>query len=169
MEHCSYLILLHLWLGERYIICGKFSMFLINILMHILVFLYMNHISLIFLIGIFWAYMWYLLVFTWCFLPSSQYLCFHNCRLRESPPLSHRHTQTHTLALSPSCVCAIFFPASATCVVAMFLCLYISEHLFFQQGPHGLKCQSKQLPDKCIVQQACVSPPPILALLVLWC
>ncbi|CAG05426.1 unnamed protein product [Tetraodon nigroviridis] len=54
----------------------------------------------------------------------------------------------------------------ATCVVAMFLCLYISEHLFFQQGPHGLKCQNKQLPNKCIVQQACVSPPPILALFV---
>lgn len=60
-----------------------------------------------------------------------------------------------------------FFSASATCVVAMFLCLYISEHLLFQQGPHGLKCQSKQLPDKCIVQQACVSPPPIPPLLVL--
>ncbi|KAM7406428.1 hypothetical protein PAMP_000804 [Pampus punctatissimus] len=48
---------------------------------------------------------------------------------------------------------------AATCVVAMFLCLYISEHLLFQQGPHGLKCQSKQLPDKCIVQQACALPP----------
>lgn len=66
-----------------------------------------------------------------------------------------------------SYVCADFFSASATCVVAMFLCLYISEHLLFQQGPHGLKCQSKQLPDKCIVQQACVSPPPIPPLLVL--
>lgn len=67
------------------------------------------------------------------------------------------------------CLCRFFFSASATCVVAMFLCLYISEHLLFQQGPHGLKCQSKQLPDKCIVQQACVSPPPIPPLLVLWC
>lgn len=62
-----------------------------------------------------------------------------------------------------------FFSASATCVVAMFLCLYISEHLLSQQGPHGLKCQSKQLPDKCIVQQACVSPPPVPPLLVMWC
>lgn len=59
-----------------------------------------------------------------------------------------------------------FFSASATCVVAMFLCLYISEHLLFQQGPYGLKCQSKQLPDKCIVHQACVSPPPIPALVL---
>lgn len=70
------------------------------------------------------------------------------------------------LFFSVICLCR-FFSASATCVVAMFLCLYISEHLLFQQGPHGLKCQSKQLPDKCIVQQACVSPPPIPPLLVL--
>lgn len=62
---------------------------------------------------------------------------------------------------------SLFFSASATCVVAMFMCLYISEHLLFQQGPHGLKCQSKQLPDKHIVQQACVSPPPVPPLLVL--
>lgn len=40
----------------------------------------------------FWAYMSYLLLFPWCFLPSSQYLCFHHWRLWESPPLSRRHT-----------------------------------------------------------------------------
>lgn len=79
------------------------------------------------------------------------------------------HLQLFPLVLFCHMFVQIFFSASATCVVAMFLCLYISEHLLFQQGPHGLKCQSKQLPDKCIVQQACVSPPPIPPLLVLWC
>lgn len=83
-------------------------MLLINIVIHILVFLYTNHISLIFLIGMFWAYMSYLLLFTLCFLPSSQYLCFHNWRLRES---RHCHTDTrrHTPLLFLSCVCAVFF------------------------------------------------------------
>lgn len=58
-----------------------------------------------------------------------------------SPPLTPRPPTSFL-----SYVCADFFrflSASATCVVAMFMCLYISEHLLFQQGPHGLKCQSQ--------------------------
>lgn len=100
MEHCSHLILLHLWLVEHFIICGKFSLFLINILIHILAFLYTNHISFIFLIGMFWTYMSYLLLLTWCFLPSSQYLCFRNC---------HTDTHRHTPLLSLCHVFVLFF------------------------------------------------------------
>ena len=108
-----------------------------------------------------------------CHVHSAVYLCVSalNTSLREPAilSLSPLFFFCHTFVLIFFFFFFFFFSASATCVVAMFLCLYISEHLLFQQGPHGLKCQSKQLPDKCIVQQACVSPPPIPPLLVLWC
>lgn len=104
-----------------------------------------------------------------CHCTISNLLCIcaphstHLCLSLSSPP-PHPSPPHHSFL---SYVGQIFFSASATCVVAMFLCLYISEHLLIQQGPHGLKCQSKQLPDKRIVQQACVSPPPVPPLLVM--
>lgn len=94
-------------------------MFLINILIHTLVFFYTNHISFIFLIGMFWAYLSYLLLFIWCFLPYSLYLCFRNWRLRESPPLSHRYTQTHTPALS---LCHVFVQFFFSCFSHLCSC-----------------------------------------------
>lgn len=86
---------------------------------------------------------------------------------------------THPIALqlptpgtSPSSflsyVCTDFFrflSASATCVVAMFMCLYISEHLLFQQGPHGLKCQSRAAARQahlCSGLVLCLLPVPAL-------
>lgn len=100
------------------------------------------------------------------FHPSSNCTChpFHSSFPSTSPRVTASHplyfcfsaqllllpftssTSSTSLTSFPSCVCTDFLgflSAPATCVVAMFMCLYISEHLLFQQGPHGLKCQSR--------------------------
>lgn len=127
---------------------------------------------------------------TWSWSPINILYPFSNCPFSTFSPISPHVTASYPLYFrfsaqlillpftspppaSPSSsflsyVCTDFFrflSASATCVVAMFMCLYITEHLLFQQGPHGLKCQSRAAARQahlCSGLVLCLLPVPAL-------